>query len=295
MLTVSTSLPIRLLRRAQSTRISLPRRLRALGLMAQGIDQSATFTPDLTPVDQQTRTAAQATTNLIDIAALLEEAAQLVHAQLLPRIQRYRVQIVTVEQLTETQRAWLWDYFVQQIYPLLTPLAIDSGRPFPAIQSRRLNFLVVLQATTHPGRVVERYGVVQIPARLPRLIQIEPAGSAPVRLGAAKPVRALVWREEIVRYFLPAIFSGTTVTAAYQFRLLRANPENMQTGPNTTLQPQSPIQTPVVRLDIEKNMPPPLRRWLIDRLHLSPEQVLSCTTPLGLGDLCELAKQLKPY
>jgi len=261
--------------------------------MAQGIDQSATFTPDSTPLDQQMRV--RATPDQIDIAALLEEAAQLVHAQLLPRIQRYRVQIVAIEQLTEAQRAWLWDYFVQQIYPLLTPLAIDSGRPFPAIQSCRLNFLVVLQATTQPGRMVERYGVVQIPARLPRLIRVESVGAEARRAGTAKPVRYLVWREEIVRYFLPAIFSGMTVTAAYQFRLLRANLDNPNAPSIASGQPPSPGQAPIVRLDIEKPMPPHLRHWLIGRLHLSPDQVLSCTTPLGLGDLCELAKQLKPY
>ena len=276
---VSTSLPIRLLRRAQSARLSLPRRLRALGIMAQGIDQTAISTANPPLLDQPTLGA-------VDIAALLEEAAHLVHAQLLPRIQRYRVQIVQPEQLTDAQNRWLWDYFVQQIYPLLTPLAIDSGRPFPTIQSRRLNFLVVLQATTQPGRVVERYGVVQIPARLPRLIRVEPSALAPS--GKAKPVRNLVWREEIVRYFLPAIFSGMTVTAAYQFRLLRAAPDNQTTLP-------SPTQAPIVRLDLEKAMPPHVRRWLIDRLHLSPDQVLPCSTPLGLGDLCELAKQLKPY
>ncbi len=263
--------------------------------MAQGIDQAVSFTPDPTPPDQRTLIAAPSTTNLIDIAALLEEAAQLVHAQLLPRIHRYHVQIAAIEELSESQRAWLWDYFVQQIYPLLTPLAIDSGRPFPAIQSRRLNFLVVLQATTHPGRVVERYGVVQIPARLPRLIGVEAVGSAPARTSTAKSVRHLVWREEIVRYFLPAIFSGMAVTAAYQFRLLRANSDTTYTAPNATAQPQNPVQAPIVRLDIEKAMPPHLQHWLLDRLHLSPEQVLSCTTPLGLGDLCELAKQLQSY
>ncbi len=254
--------------------------------MAQGIDQTAMLATAAPLVEAAPPAAPNAPTDLVDIASLLEEAAQLVHAQLLPRIQRYRVQIVKPEQLTDAQNAWLWTYFVQQIYPLLTPLAIDSGRPFPTIQSRRLNFLVVLQAPIHPGRVVERYGVVQIPARLPRLIRVETASPAPD--SKAKPVRELVWREEIVRYFLPAIFSGMTVTAAYQFRLLRATGEN---------QPSlfSPIQAPIVRLDLEKAMPPHVRRWLIDRLHLSPDQVLACTTPLGLGDLCELAKQLKPY
>lgn len=300
MATLSTALPIRLLRQAQSTRLSLPKRLRALSEMAQGLDQAVTVAARQLPVGQLLPAERAATASAVDVATFLDEAIQLVHAQLLPRIRRYRVQIMTVEQLTEAQRTWLWSYFQQQIYPLLTPLAIDSGHPFPFLQSRRLNFLVVLYATSQPGRARARYGVVQIPARLPRLIQVQPCLPSRAAANRTRPLRCLIWREEIVRYFLPTLFNGLTVDAAYQFRLLRAHSDNNLAGqptlgPNTTEQRQGLAQAPVTRLDIEKSTPPHLRRWLINHLRVNEECVVDCAPPLALADLGQLADYLAPH
>lgn len=296
MLTLPTNLSLRLLKQAQSTRLSLPKRLRALSELAQGIDQAVTLVPTQVLLEA---TKAPACPFTADIATVLDEAAHLIHAQLLPRMRRYRVQIVAVDQLSEAQRTWLWHYFQQQIYPLLTPLAIDSGHPFPYLQSRRLNFLVSLRNQSQPI-AKPRYGVVQIPARLPRLIQAQPCLPSSTTANRARPLRCLVWREEIVRYFLPSLFSGLTVDAAYQFRLLRVQMEcnpagrSPQGGTLTDLQPGQP-PAPVIRLDIEKSTPAPLRRWLINQLRVNDECVLDCMAPLGLADLCQLADYLAPH
>lgn len=282
----------RLLKRAQSARISLPQRLRALSQLAQGIDQSITAVPE--PVALDPRQTTLPLVGALDIATLLEEATQLVHAQILPRIRRYHVQIVAVEQLNEAQRTWLWQYFQQQIYPLLTPLAVDSGHPFPYLQSRRLNFLVVLHEIATQGRSAERYGVVQIPARLPRLIQAQPCLPSKNKAANTCPLRCLVWCEEVVRYFLPALFSGLQVGAAYQFRLLRAGSDPQLPTPMTAAPPYGLPQAPISRLDLEKAMPSHLRNWLVKHLRVSQECVIDCATPLALADLGELADHLKP-
>lgn len=298
MLTLSPIHSLRLLKQAQSTRLSLPKRLRALGEMAQSIDQFVTVADRAMPTDQTQSERPAPLPAAVDIARILEEATQLVHGQLLPRMRRYRVQILTVEQLTEVQRAWLWPYFQQQIYPLLTPLAIDSGHPFPYLQSKRLNFLVALRAHAQPGAGRPRYGVVQIPARLPRLIQAQPCLPGRSTASRARPLRCLVWREEIVRYFLPTLFSGLTVDAAYQFRLLRTQTDSNPTalsGLDAAVQRQGLAPAPVIRLDVEKSMPPHLRCWLINQLRVHDECVLDCATPLGLADLCQLADYLAPH
>lgn len=285
---------LRFFKHAQSARLPLPKRFRALGLMARALDQAPTLIPTLESEGVQATVAAPAKVTSLNLALLLEEAAQLVHTQLLPRIQRYRVQIATVEQLTEAQRSWLWQYFQQQVYPLLTPFVIDSSHPFPHLQPRRLNFLVVLQSGMTALRAKEHYGLLQIPARLPRLIQVQPCMPLPAKAKSAKPIRCLLWREEIIRQFLPVLFSGSMIQAVYQFRLLRAPRDNSLatliaagTGPVSA-------QGPITRLDIEKAMPPHLRQWLIQRLQIHTDQVLACAPPLGLADLCELADYLTP-
>lgn len=307
MVMLPNALTLRLFKRAQSTRLSLPQRLRALGQMAQGIDQSLLFLSE--PLFKaQPHLSALLIQDTVDIATLLEEATEIVHTQLLPQIKRYHVQITAIEQLTALQQTWLRQYFQQQIYPLLTPLAVDPGRPFPYLQSKRLHFLVVLQAADSQGRAIERYGVVQTPMRLPRLI--EAGVGTPLYTGGhtgghtgepkdtgrskAKPMRCLLWREEIVRYFLPLLFSGLTVSAAYQFRLLRANDDNSNPAAMPAQQRQGLPQAPITLLDIEKKMPTQLRRWLINHLHVDQNRVLDYPTPLALADLCELADCLAP-
>ena len=293
MVMLPNALTLRLFKRAQSTRLSLPQRLRALGQMAQGIDQSLLLLSE--PLSKlQFHLPSHPAQDPIDIATLLEEATALVHTQLLPRIKRYHVQITVAEQLTDLQHAWLRQYFQQQIYPLLTPLAVDSGRPFPYLQSKRLHFLVVLQAADSQGRAIERYGVVQIPMRLPRLIETGPCTLIYTRRRKAKPIRCLLWREEVVRHFLPLLFSGLTVSAAYQFRLLRADDDNINPAATIAQQRHGLLQAPITLLDIEKKMPAHLRHWLVNHLHVAQERVLNCPTPLALADLCELADRLVP-
>jgi len=301
MQTLSTQ-TLRFFKHAQSTRLPLPKRLRALGLMAQELDQAPTFISALSAAGLQPTTSTSIKIAGITLARLLEEATRLVHTQLLPRVRHYHAQVIPIEQLSEAQRGWLWHYFQQQIYPLLTPFAVDSGRPFPFIQTRRLNFLVVLQSNTSPntslntGKVceAERYGLVQIPARVPRLIQAQPNLPLPLTTNPAKQMRCLIWREEIVRYFLPMLFSGMSVKAVYQFRLLRAPLNNSPAMLITSKQPSEVAQGPITRLDVEKAMPDPIQQWLINRLHIAHDQVLACATPLGLADLCELADYLTP-
>ena len=227
------------------------------------------------------------------LALLLDEATQLVQTQLLPRIRWYRVRVTAIEQLNDAQQLWLRRYFQEQVYPLLTPFAVDSGHPFPFIQDRRLNFLVVLQAKNRLYEA-EQYGVVPIPSRLPRLIQAHPCLPPPARTRNPTPIRCFVWREEVVRHFLPTLFSGVTVKAVYQFRLLRASHVS-------TLAPAMGAEAgvrvakgPITQLAVEKAMPHHLRQWLSNRLPVNMDQVLACATPLGLGDLCELADYLKP-
>lgn len=292
MVMLPNALTIRLFKRAQSARLSLPQRLRALGQMAQGIDQSLLFLSE-SLLKAQPQFSSLLIQDTVDITTLLAEAAELVHSQLLPRIKRYHVQIMAVEQLNELQHNWLRHYFQQQIYPLLTPLAVDSGRPFPYLQSKRLHFLVVLQAANNQGRAIERYGVVQIPMRLPRLI--EAGVNTPLYVSRrAKPIRCLLWHEEIVRYFLPILFTGLPISAAYQFRLLRADEETINPTNTTAKQRQGPPQAPITLLDIEKKMPTQLRQWLVNHLRVTEDRVLDYPAPLALADLCELADRLAP-
>jgi len=283
---------LRLLKHAQSARYSLPKRLRALSLMAQELDQLLTWPPGVGAATFTPTLSEQTKATSLNLGSILDEATQLVHTQLLPRIHWYRVRVTAIEQLSEAQHCWLQRYFQEQIYPLLTPFAVDSGRPFPFIQDRRLNLLVVLQSKNKLYEA-EQYGVVPIPSRLPRLIGVHPCLAPPPRARNSTAIRCFVWREEIVRYFLPLLFSGVTVKAAYQFRLLRAPVANTSLPLSSTEARANAAKGPITQLAVEKTMPLHLHQWLSNHLQIALERMLACGTPLGLADLCELADYLK--
>lgn len=283
---------LRLLKHAQSARYSLPKRLRALSLMAQELDQLLTWPPGVGAATFTPTLSAQAKATSLNLGPILAEATHLINTQLLPRIRWYRVRVAGIEELSAAQQIWLQRYFQEQVYPLLTPFAVDSGHPFPFIQDRRLNFLVVLQSKNKLYEA-EQYGVVPIPSRLPRLLQTQPCLPPPTRTRNPTPIRCFVWREEIVRHFLPLLFSGVTVKAAYQFRLLRAPMTNTPTTPLPAEAYTGVAKGPITQLAVEKAMPPHLHQWLSNRLQIGLERMLACDTPLGLADLYELADYLK--
>src|SRR5262245_59462225 len=139
------------LRQAQRSDLSLTLRLRAISAMAQAIDRfcqgevngstSAPSTGEPLPVPQHLGSNELNAT----VLAQLQAATQLVNHQLIPLLRRQHILLPAVEQLGEQQRDWLFDYFKRRIHPLLTPLAVDPGHPFPYISNESLNLLVLLQ------------------------------------------------------------------------------------------------------------------------------------------------------
>ena len=227
------------------------------------------------------------------IADLLNEASKIVHAQLLPRLRYYRLRLADLNELTEPQQQWLQDYFQQRIYPLLTPLAVDPGRPFPQLAPGRLYLLVVLQTDGKYGGEREVYGLVKMSNRMPRLVRAQ--GGEGLRQRSTRKARrdhcCLLWREDVIRYFIGSLFNGMKIKGVYQFRFVCA-PEADAVGQPKGLDKPRIVCAPVLRVDVEAETPSHLVEWLINHLHTSLDRVLYCERPLGMADLCELADYL---
>ena len=274
---------------AQSAQHSLLVRLRALGLLAQTIDQAFTgsssslFSPSTVT---QAMLARQRTLTTTEVTAIFTQISQILHDEIIPLLAQHQIRISPVELLADAAREWLQGYFNHRIYPLLTPLAVDPGHPFPYISSDSLNYLVLLQTGNSPGvgsgllyaRVkVPRYAVPRL-VFLPSLDPVVP--SQPT-------VRHLIWSADIVRYFSPHLFPGMTVTGLYQFHLLRATYHcASDVG---AIQVKQQKFAPVARLDIEERIPQWLVRWLLEHLDVSTEMVVRCPIPLSIASLSDLA------
>ncbi|MFP6854570.1 MAG: polyphosphate kinase 1, partial [Opitutales bacterium] len=207
---------------------------------------------------------------------------------LLPELGRARVRFTTVEELKPADLKWLESYFRREVYPVLTPLAIDPSHPFPLITNKSLNLIVSLK-NPNPKRTDPLIAVVPVPRILPRLVRVNP--------GPRKPATFL-FLSDVVRCFAKRLFPGYKLLGAWAFRITRNSDlyideeevENLLTKIEDEL--HNLRKGAAVRLEIENNVDEDILRYLLEAIHLSESDVHRIDGPLNLYRLMSLSDQL---
>jgi polyphosphate kinase len=267
----------------------LVERLRILGLMATSLDQ---FCVDQEWGEGEDEDWEQPSLFSDEFCAgvitLLARSSRLLRRELLPALAQERGALLREPAtLDREQRAWLRSFFQAQIFPLLTPLAIDPGHPFPFISSYSLNFLVQLRGLK-PGAAASAasFARIKVPRLLSRFIEVPLS-----EIGEDSNARSFVWSEEIVRFFLPELFPGLTVENAWLFRVLRSVPSLAQDeelfDPAPVLHNRHLLSS-VVRLDVEADIPGQMLDWLAERLVAPANGVYRIDGHLALFQLTDL-------
>ncbi|MEO0321721.1 MAG: polyphosphate kinase 1 [Myxococcota bacterium] len=140
---------------------------------------------------------------------MYDELADTFLRQLLPRLEAEGVSLTHPSKLSKAERERLRAHFLEQIYPILTPLALDPGHPFPHVPNRRLHLIVMLEAA-EPGDPA--FAVVQVPDVLPRLLPV----------AAGEGARAsFVLLDDVIAEFAGELFRGFRRRGAWGFRVIR--------------------------------------------------------------------------
>jgi polyphosphate kinase len=237
------------------------------------------------------RTAAQQLTAVRQrLAPLVQEVRQYWRNVLLPLLEEQHIYILDYEQLDEKQRNAMRTYFEQEIFPVLTPLAVDQGHPFPLISNRSLNLAVVLTDSSFR----ELFARLKVPASLPRLLRV-PTASGGLDVASEDPqVVAFVWIEQVIAANLDMLFPGFEVWESYAFRVLRDADIELQVDEASDLLEsiEQEIQdrrfSAVVDLAVNPSMPPRIRSLLLNNLELTPGDLTVIDGPLGMGNVVEL-------
>lgn len=209
--------------------------------------------------------------------SLMASARDHFQRALLPQLRAAGVHLLDYDELSEPQREALERYFVTTVYPVLTPLAVDTGHPFPHISNQSLNLAVLIEDPSG----VERFARVKIPQVLPRLLPV------PMERGS----RGYLWLEQLVAAHLSRLFRGMSVKACYPFRVLRDADLELQGDKTTDL-----LETieesisrrrfgVVVQLLVQERMPLEVRTLLSRNLEIEPEDVYAVDGALGMADL----------
>jgi polyphosphate kinase 1 len=195
------------------------------------------------------------------------------------------VAILAPHQLNPEQKGFLNAHFSRNVWPVLTPLAVDRGHPFPVLRNRSLNLAVVLERprSTRRSRI---FAVVQVPAVLNRLVEIPPSS----------PHRAVfVLLEDAIAMHVGELFPGYRVVGCHCFRVTRdfdlSVDEDEADDLLKTIQRElrRRERNQAVRLELAHDTPAEVEGFLRKALHLQPDDVYLAPGPLHLADLAPLA------
>ncbi len=204
------------------------------------------------------------------------------------------VRFVTYNDLSEKQRRFLDGYFRNEIYPVLTPQAIDPGHPFPTISNTSLNFIIQLRSRDG----IIRFARLKCPNNVSRFVFIPRNKEAKTyaSLGFNANVRDddILLMEDLVREYLGSLFPGHEVIGAGLFRITRnTDVEIEEDEADDLLEAVKDLVDQrrfgdVVRLELAHGMPAELSTFLIKRLGLQPFQVYKIKGPLAFSDMIAL-------
>jgi len=190
-------------------------------------------------------------------------------------------------QLTNHERSAMEAYFREVVYPVLTPLAFDPGRPFPHISNLSLNLAVAVR----DAKGVERFARVKVPDTLPQLVPVDRAASG-------RPV--MIWLEHLIIENLQMLFPGLDIIEAYPFRVTRDAEVEIQ-----ELESDDLLETieeavwqrrfrAVVRLQVSNDIPEHILDTLIANLELDRRDVYPVDGPLDLSRLRQILSIDRP-
>ncbi|HKO42365.1 MAG TPA: polyphosphate kinase 1 [Pyrinomonadaceae bacterium] len=221
------------------------------------------------------------------VLPLVNEQVRILTESVLPGLADHGIHIVSHDDLSPRQQATLRDYFMKNVFGVLTPLAVDPAHPFPHIANLSLNIGLTVETDLDPREPVTigsapRFVRIKVPPVVPRLIPVGDSGNKFVLL------------EDLIEANLHSLFPSMRLSKSHLFRVTRdADVEirddkaaDLLEGIKESLRERRFGQP--VRLEVNNTMPPDMVQYLTESLGLESDDVYVLGGILGVGDLMEL-------
>jgi polyphosphate kinase len=283
----------RVMEEAYNIRHPLLERLRFLSISANNLDEFfmvrvaglyGQVRAGVQEVSQEGMTPAQQIAKIDVAAGALMAEQQRCWSVLRGELARAGVAVLDPADLTADERKWLEEYFLAQVFPVLTPMAVDPAHPFPFLPNLSLTLVLQLRRA-RDGRNIT--AMVQMPSQIKRFIRLPGAGARFLSL------------ENLVGLFLARLFPGHDVVGRGMFRLTRDSEieiaeeaEDLVRVFETALKRRR--RGTVIRLKIDAAMPENLRRFVLNELEVGPTVVTVVDGLLGLVDTGQLIVDDRP-
>jgi polyphosphate kinase len=224
------------------------------------------------------------------VVGLFRGAHECLQRQILPALRKVGIHVVDYAHLSSRQRSAVNKYFADTVFPTLTPLAFDPGRPFPHISNLSLNLAVLLR----DKEGTEHFARVKIPNSIPQLVAVDPAPPQQGENGKRSPRQYLVWLEQLVAANLEMLFPGMKILEAHPFHITRDAEtaiQELEAGDLLESVEEGVRQrrfADVVRLEINDTMPPAMLHILVENLEVSRDDIYQLSGPVALSRLRHL-------
>ncbi|NCG09334.1 MAG: polyphosphate kinase 1 [Verrucomicrobia bacterium] len=282
----------RVLEQAESLEYPLLERMKFLAFVSSNLDEF--FEIRVAGILQQVKSGSQecgpdGLSPKEQLRHIQEKARQLVvdqsecwHKKIVPGLDKSGIKFCGCNALTRNEKKWVSDYFSKQVYPVLTPLAIDPAHPFPTLINKSLYLLASIDDPN--TRAIERLmAIIPVPRILPRIVRV----GAP-RKGNPEVYIAL---SDIIKRHVQTLFPGYRVRSAVPFRITRNSDlyfneeevENLLSKIEEELLNRE--KGAAVRLEIGKGAEPILQEQLLKSIDLNPANVYTIDGPLNMARL----------
>jgi polyphosphate kinase len=210
------------------------------------------------------------------VREMIEQQYQCWREELLPALAKSGIHILDYEHLSDTDRAWVEQYYRANVRPVLTPLGIDPSHPFPQLLNKSLNIVVQVEIERE-GEMERRLAVVQVPRVLPRL----------VRLPREDERLDFIYLGHLVGHYLADLFPGTKILGFWHFRVTR-NGElyideedigNLLKAVENELHNRR--RGAAVRLEVDAGCPAEIYQYLLETLELTEDDLYLIDGPLN--------------
>ena len=246
------------------------------GLKRQLLARVRTLTVDGMSVSDQLREIRKV------VVGMIESYRTCFFDLLIPELHKIGISIKNYEELTDEQQEIADRYFTKEIYPIITPLAVDESHPFPFISNHSLSLAVEL---LNPNTKEKLFARIKIPSNRKRFVQVFKRGNNVI----------LVPIEDIIRMKVDKFFPGMKIISAHLFRVTRnASLERNEEEADDLLEIiEDELRerkfARIVRLELEKNMPLHIKKYLIKNLNITWDDVFEMEGAIGLVSAFEIA------
>ena len=216
---------------------------------------------------------------------MIEKQYSTYNRSLLPQLAANGLKVISKhEELDEEQQKFVDYYFKENVYPVLTPMAVDSSRPFPLIRNKSLNIGAILKKKNEK-KAEEEFATVQVPAVLPRMIRLP---------NDKEGNQQVILLEQVIERNISELFLSYDVICAHPYRIMRnadlAIDEDEAEDLLQEIQKQIKKRQwgEAIRLEVEDGMEPPLLKTLKKELHIKNDDIYKINGPLDLTFLMKM-------